>query len=69
MNSPDDIVICGMSGRLPESDNLEEFWQNLVSGVDMVTENNLRWPAGKNSLIKKKCFICINLKELRPIQR
>ena len=43
----DDIVIAGISGRLPESDNLEEFWHNLFNGVDMVTEDDRRWKPGK----------------------
>lgn len=43
----DEIVIAGISGRLPESNNLEEFWENLINGVDMVTEDNRRWKPGK----------------------
>lgn len=43
----DEIVIAGISGRLPESNNLEEFWENLINGVDMVTEDNRRWTPGK----------------------
>uniref|UniRef100_A0A3B4B6A9 Fatty acid synthase n=1 Tax=Periophthalmus magnuspinnatus TaxID=409849 RepID=A0A3B4B6A9_9GOBI len=39
----EDIVISGISGRLPESNNLEEFWENLLGRVDMVTEDNRRW--------------------------
>ncbi|KAK7919517.1 hypothetical protein WMY93_010801 [Mugilogobius chulae] len=42
----EDIVIAGISGRLPESNNLEEFWENLLGGVDMVTEDNRRWEPG-----------------------
>ncbi len=45
----DEIVISGISGRLPESDNLEEFWENLINGVDMVTEDNRRWTPGETS--------------------
>lgn len=43
----DEIVIAGISGRLPESNNLEEFWENLISGVDMVTEDDRRWTPGE----------------------
>jgi acyl transferase domain-containing protein/surfactin synthase thioesterase subunit/acyl carrier protein len=32
------IAIIGMSGRYPQSDTLEAFWQNLRDGVDCVTE-------------------------------
>lgn len=43
----EEIVIAGISGRLPESNNLEEFWENLINGVDMVTEDDRRWKPGK----------------------
>ncbi|XP_034563602.1 fatty acid synthase [Notolabrus celidotus] len=49
----DDIVIAGISGRLPESNNLEEFWENLIGGVDMVTEDNRRWTPGLYGLPKR----------------
>ena len=32
----DEIVISGMSGRFPESDCLEELWDNLMAKVDMI---------------------------------
>ncbi|XP_031636808.1 fatty acid synthase-like [Contarinia nasturtii] len=43
---PDEIVITGMSGRLPESSTIEEFRDNLFNGVDMVNDEPRRWPAG-----------------------
>lgn len=45
----DEIVIAGISGRLPESNNLEEFWENLINGVDMVTEDDRRWTPGESA--------------------
>nr|DBA27527.1 TPA: hypothetical protein GDO54_008007 [Pyxicephalus adspersus] len=42
----EEIVIAGIAGRLPESDNLQEFWDNLIQGVDMVTEDDRRWKPG-----------------------
>ncbi|XP_069511428.1 fatty acid synthase [Ambystoma mexicanum] len=42
----EDIVIAGIAGRLPESENLQEFWENLINGVDMVTEDDRRWRPG-----------------------
>ncbi|KAF3854077.1 hypothetical protein F7725_014765 [Dissostichus mawsoni] len=51
--SMDDIVIAGISGRLPESNNLEEFWENLINGVDMVTEDDRRWTPGLYGLPKR----------------
>lgn len=32
------IAIIGMSGRFPQADDLEEFWDNLVSGRNVFTE-------------------------------
>jgi polyketide synthase PksN len=34
----DDIAIIGLSGRYPMAGNLEEFWDNLSSGRDCITE-------------------------------
>uniref|UniRef100_T1H8C9 Fatty acid synthase n=1 Tax=Rhodnius prolixus TaxID=13249 RepID=T1H8C9_RHOPR len=46
----EDIVISGISGRFPESANMEEFKKNLMEGIDMVTDDERRWPAGLNGL-------------------
>ena len=37
----DEIVISGMSGRFPESDSLQELWDNLMSGKDMIKVDGL----------------------------
>lgn len=42
----DDIVISGISGRFPESENIDELKENLYNNVDMVTEDDRRWPVG-----------------------
>ncbi|XP_022172738.1 fatty acid synthase-like isoform X2 [Myzus persicae] len=42
----DEVVISGISGRFPESNSIAEFRENLYSGVDMVTDDERRWPAG-----------------------
>ncbi|KAJ8943746.1 hypothetical protein NQ318_011957 [Aromia moschata] len=42
----DDIVISGLSGRLPESNSIEEFKQQLLDGVDLITDDERRWPSG-----------------------
>lgn len=34
----EDIAIIGVSGRFPMAENLTEFWENLKSGRDCVTE-------------------------------
>ena len=43
----EDIVISGISGRFPESDNLDELKENLYNHVDMITADDRRWPMGK----------------------
>ncbi|XP_063391024.1 fatty acid synthase-like [Cydia fagiglandana] len=45
-----DVVMSGLSGRLPESDNIEEFAQQLFAGVDMVTDDGRRWTPGRSGL-------------------
>ncbi|KAH1002410.1 hypothetical protein HUJ04_008498 [Dendroctonus ponderosae] len=46
VKSNDDVVITGISGRLPESNSIEEFKQQLFEGVDLVTDDPRRWPTG-----------------------
>lgn len=44
----DGIAVIGMAGRFPGADDLETFWQNLVDGVDAVSEvpaNRWDWRA------------------------
>ena len=47
------IVIAGISCRLPESDNMEEFWEHLICGADMVTEDDRRWEPGFGGLPRR----------------
>ncbi|MBD1559673.1 SDR family NAD(P)-dependent oxidoreductase [Vibrio sp. S9_S30] len=35
---PQHIAIVGIAGRYPKASSLHEFWQNLVQGVDTITE-------------------------------
>uniref|UniRef100_A0A8B9MP40 Fatty acid synthase n=1 Tax=Accipiter nisus TaxID=211598 RepID=A0A8B9MP40_9AVES len=49
----EDVVIAGIAGKLPESENLQEFWDNLINGVDMVTEDDRRWKPGIYGLPKR----------------
>lgn len=37
-------------GRLPESSNIEEFKENLMKEMDMVTDDDRRWSAGLHGL-------------------
>ena len=38
-----DIVISGISGRFPNSNNLREFEYNLYNKVDMTDDDESRW--------------------------
>ncbi|KAK4877916.1 hypothetical protein RN001_010422 [Aquatica leii] len=39
----DEIVITGMAGRFPESDNISEYFNNICAKKDMITSDNRRW--------------------------
>jgi fatty acid synthase len=49
----DDIVISGVAGRFPESDSIDELRDNLYNNVDMITEDERRWPLGLYGLPTK----------------
>lgn len=51
---PDEVVISGFSGRLPESSTIDEFKENLFNGVDMVNDDPRRWPKGLYDLPTSK---------------
>ena len=36
MDNEFDIAIVGMAGKFPGAENLDEFWQNLVNGVESI---------------------------------
>ena len=46
-----EIVISGISGRYPMSDNLEQFWNNLLAGIEMSTIDNTRYEPGKSGTV------------------
>ncbi|XP_048487531.1 fatty acid synthase isoform X3 [Plutella xylostella] len=50
MGGADDIVLTGLSGRLPESNSIDEFAQQLFDGVDLVTADGRRWMPGLHGL-------------------
>jgi len=51
--SAGEVVISGLSGRFPESDNIAEFRQHLINGDDMITEDDRRWEPGEMKIF---CF-------------
>ena len=56
-----DVVISGVSCRLPESDNMAEYRDNLMNGVDMVTGDDRRWKPGNNKHLPYIYFVCPQL--------
>lgn len=42
----EEIVISGISGRFPDSDNVEELKKNLLNKVDLISDDNRRWRLG-----------------------
>ena len=38
LNNNSDIAIIGISGRFPQSKNLEQFWKHLKNGDNLITE-------------------------------
>lgn len=49
----DSIVISGISCRLPQADNVEEFHQNMMNGRDMVSHirSSPTDPGSKRNLV------------------
>lgn len=47
MSSSRDIVISGISGRYPESLNIQEFWDKLLSGQELSSIDDRRYPVGE----------------------
>lgn len=44
----EDIAIIGLAGRYPKSDTLEQFWNNLKNGCDLITDvPKERWDVNK----------------------
>jgi len=41
-NDIQDIAVIGMSGRFPDAQNVNEYWKNLVAGINSVKEID-RW--------------------------
>jgi len=39
----DNIAIIGIAGRYPDASNLDELWQHLTCGDDLITEVSGRW--------------------------
>jgi acyl transferase domain-containing protein len=54
--APEGIAIVGMSGRFPGANSVEQFWQNLMQGVDSVssfTEDELEYSVATKEAIEQ----------------
>jgi len=45
----EEIVISGIAGRFPGSDNINHLRENLFNKIDLVKADHGRWENGKNS--------------------
>lgn len=45
-DSGDDVVISGIAGVFPNSNNVRNFEENLRSKVDMTSDDDRRWAPG-----------------------
>ncbi|XP_057319878.1 fatty acid synthase-like [Microplitis mediator] len=43
MDPGEEIVISGIAGRFPDSDNMRHFQENLFNKVDLITNDDRRW--------------------------
>ncbi|XP_046603296.1 fatty acid synthase-like [Neodiprion virginianus] len=50
----DEVVISGIAGRFPDSDNVQQLQENLCNGVDLITEDDRRWKLDDPE-IPKRC--------------
>lgn len=42
-----EIVISGIAGRFPDSNDMKHFEHNLMNKVDLVTDDDRRWKLGE----------------------
>lgn len=47
IDNSDPVTITGLGGRFPKSWDVDEFWFNLLTGTQLCTESDERWPVGK----------------------
>ncbi|XP_043503365.1 fatty acid synthase-like [Polistes fuscatus] len=55
------VVISGISGKFPKSDNINYLTANLLNGEDCVSEDNTSWKLGHSSEISSRLGRIFNL--------
>ena len=48
----DEIVISGIAGRFPDSDNVKHLEYNLMNKIDLVTGDDRRWNLSELQRVK-----------------
>jgi len=48
IDAEEEIVISGIAGRFPNSNNLKEFGENLLNKMDLGSIDHGRWNNSKN---------------------
>lgn len=44
----DEVVVSGVAGRFPESNNVKNLYDNLMEKRDLVTDDGRRWKLGEH---------------------
>ncbi|XP_020294893.1 fatty acid synthase-like [Pseudomyrmex gracilis] len=50
---PEEIVISGISGSFPGSDNMKQLQEHLFNNVDLITDKHIRWNSEHPDLPKR----------------
>lgn len=48
----DEVVISGISGVFPDSDNVKHFGENLLAKKDLISDDDRRWKLGEKMIPK-----------------
>jgi len=48
VDAEQEIVISGIAGQFPNSDNMKEFQDNLFNKMDLGSEDHQRWTKSNN---------------------
>lgn len=54
--NPEDIVISGIAGKFPESDNMKILQENIFNKADLGTDDNRRWIHRKAFVLHKALY-------------
>jgi len=61
VDAEEEIVISGIAGRFPNSDNMKEFQDNLFNKMDLGSEDHQRWP-NCNNIFSQILFLYLGKK-------